>query len=164
VHLDPRLRARFDDSDLVQEALLRAHQNLAGFKGTTEAELVQWLEQILSHVVVDAVRRERAQKRDYALEQSLQHALDESSARLDRYLQADQSSPSQKAARHEELLRLADALDQLPDDERDVVIQRHMLGASVAEISARLDRTEKAVASLLYRAQRRLCGLLSPNE
>src|SRR5262245_42231845 len=97
VQLDPRLQRRFDDSDLVQEALLRAHQSLADFRGDNEAALVKWLEQILANVLTDAVRRERAQKRDVALEQSLDAALAESSARLAEYLTADGSSPAEQA-------------------------------------------------------------------
>src|SRR5947209_18635497 len=82
MQLDPRLRRRFDESDLVQEALLRAHASLPEFRGENEAALLKWLGQILASVLTDAVRRERAQKRDVALEQSLDAAVHESSARL----------------------------------------------------------------------------------
>jgi RNA polymerase sigma-70 factor (ECF subfamily) len=161
VQLDPRLQRRFDASDLIQEAFLRAVQNLPGFRGTTEAELVKWLEQILATAVADAFRREHAQKRDVALEQNLANAFSESSARLERYLCDGQSSPSQQAARQEEFLRLAEALEGLPEDERDAIIHRHLMGLPIEEIAARLGRTPKAVAGLLYRAQRRLRGLLA---
>ncbi len=164
VQFDPRLRRRFDESDLVQEALLHAHQNLPGFRGTTEAELVKWLEQILARVATDAVRRERAHKRDVALEQNFGDAFDQSSARLERCLSADQSSPSQRAARHEEFLRLVGAVDRLPEAERDVIIQRHLMELPVEQIAANLGRTEKAIAGLLFRAQQRLRGLLGPSE
>src|SRR5579864_1507225 len=82
LQLDPRLQRRFDESDLVQEALLRAHRGLADFRGDNEAALLKWLEQILANVLTDAVRREHADKRDVALEQSLDAALEQSSARL----------------------------------------------------------------------------------
>jgi RNA polymerase sigma-70 factor (ECF subfamily) len=164
MQLDPRLRRRLDASDLVQEVLLRAHQNLSGFRGSTEAELVKWLDQIMANVAVDAVRREHAQKRDIDLEQGLQDALAQSSARLERFLSAEQTSPSEQAIRHEEFLRLAERLDRLPAEERDVLIQRHLVGASVQQIAAELGRTEKGVAGLLYRAQRRLRQLLAEDH
>src|SRR6516162_9375904 len=44
---DERLRARIDTSDLIQDALLEAHRSFAGFRGTTVAELVMWLRQIV---------------------------------------------------------------------------------------------------------------------
>src|SRR5262245_65324839 len=90
VELDPRLRRRFDGSDVVQEALLKAHTSLGQFRGRTEAELVKWLHEILASTLVDEVRRAYAQKRDLALERSLQAAVGESSARLEAYL-ADQN-------------------------------------------------------------------------
>jgi RNA polymerase sigma-70 factor (ECF subfamily) len=161
VQLDPRLRRRFDESDLVQEALLRAHQNLADFRGENEGALVQWLEQILANVLTDAVRRERAQKRDVALEQSLDAVLNESSTRLRGYLAADEASPSEQAERHEQLLRLAAALDQLPEDYRDVIIQRDLLAAPVEQIATQMGRTARSVAGLLLRARRKLRELLA---
>ncbi len=164
VQLDPRLARRFDESDLVQEALLRAHESRADFRGGSEAALVRWLEQILANVLTDAVRRERAQKRDVALEQSLDAAMDASSARLEKYLSADGSSPQEQVERGEQLLRLAAALDRLPADYRDVILRRDLMGESVADIAARMTRSEKAVAGLLLRARRQLRELLADSQ
>jgi RNA polymerase sigma-70 factor (ECF subfamily) len=164
MQLDPRLQRRFDNSDLVQEALLKAHQGLAAFRGNSEAELVKWLQTILTNVLADEVDRAHAQKRDVALDQSLQAVLADSSARLDAYLAAREASPSQQAERQETLLRLAAAIDQLPDDQRDVIIHHHLLGTPVARIAEELGRTEKAVAGLLYRGKRRLSELLHDLE
>jgi RNA polymerase sigma-70 factor (ECF subfamily) len=160
LNLDPRLRRRFDSSDLVQETLLQAHKALAGFRGTTEAELVKWLQQILAHQAIALVRFERAGKRDVALERSLDAALEGSSRRLNEFLAPAQSSPSEQAQRRELLLRIAEALDQLPADQHCAVVQRDLFGASVAEIAEELGRTEKAVAGLLLRGRRKLRELL----
>jgi RNA polymerase sigma-70 factor (ECF subfamily) len=160
MQLDRRLQRRFDSSDLVQETLLRAHANQARFRGQTEAERVKWLQQILAHVVTDEVRKARAQKRDLALEQSLEAVMADSSARLEEYLASNQASPSRQAERQELLLRLAAALDQLPEDQRDVVIQRDLQGAPVSHIAEQLGRTEKSVAGLLLRGRRKLRELL----
>ncbi len=160
LQLDPRLQRRFDESDLVQETLLRAHRGLADFRGDNEAALLNWLEQILANVLTDAVRREHADKRDVALEQSLDAALEQSSARLADYLAANGVSPAERVERQEQLLRLAGALERLPDDYRDVIIHRELRGASLDEIAARMGRTGKSVAGLLLRARRRLRELL----
>jgi RNA polymerase sigma-70 factor (ECF subfamily) len=160
MELDPRLQRRFDSSDLVQETLLRAHGNLAHFRGTTEADLVKWLREILANVVTDEVRKARAHKRDLALERSLEAVMAESSARLEGYLASSQASPIQQAERQELLLRLAAAIDQLPEDQRDVLMQRDLLGASVSQIAEQLGRTEKSVAGLLVRGRRKLRELL----
>jgi RNA polymerase sigma-70 factor (ECF subfamily) len=156
LHLDPRLQRRFDASDLVQEALLKAHQNIGQFRGLSEPELVKWLQTILASAAADEVRKARAQKRDVALEQSLQAAVAESSARLEAFLAAEHSTPSQQAERQELLLRVSAAVDRLPDDQRDVVILRDLLGTPVAQIAEQLGRTEKSVAGLLLRGRAKL--------
>jgi RNA polymerase sigma-70 factor (ECF subfamily) len=160
LELDLRLRRRFDSSDVVQETLLRAHANRDQFRGTTEGEMVRWLQAILSNVVIEETRKARAGKRDVAVEQSLQAAVADSSTRLEAYIAADQSSPSQQIERQELLLQVAQALDQLPEDQRDVVIHHHLLGTPVGQIATQLGRSEKSVAGLLYRAKRKLGELL----
>jgi len=160
LELDLRLRKRFDSSDLVQETLLKAHEGLAGFKGTSEAELVKWLQEILGNVVADEVRKARTQKRDVTIERSLDDVVAGSSAQLNAYLRSGGPSPSEQMERQEQLLRLAVAIDRLPCDQRDVVIHRDLLGTPVREIAELLERTEKSVAGLLLRGRHRLRELL----
>ena len=156
-----RFQPRFDSSDLVQETLLRAYAHRDQFQGETEPELIKWLQEILAHTLIDQVRKARAKKRDVAAEKSLQAALDESSARLEAYLAIDQASPVKSAERHELLLRVAAAIDRLPEDQREVVLQRDLLDASVHEIAQQQGRTEKSVAGLLLRGRRKLRQLLA---
>jgi RNA polymerase sigma-70 factor (ECF subfamily) len=160
IQLDPRLRRRFDSSDVVQETLLKATQNLEQFRGGSEAELVKWLQEIMQNTVADAMRRARAQKRDVAQEEAIAVAVNESSTRLRNWLVAPDSSPSQRAERKEELLRVAAALAKLPEDQRDVVILRDSLDTPIRTIAEQLGRTEKAVAGLLLRGRRKLRDLL----
>jgi RNA polymerase sigma-70 factor (ECF subfamily) len=160
IQMDPRLRRRFDSSDLVQETLLKATQNLEQFRGGTEAELVKWLQQIMQNALADAIRQTRAQKRDVAQEQVLATVVNDSSARLQNWLVAPDSSPSQRAQREEQLLRLAAALAKLPEDQRDVVILRDSLDTPIRTIAEQLGRTEKSVAGLLLRGRRKLRELL----
>ncbi len=159
-----RLQARFDSEDIVQDTFVKAKANLAGFRGQTEAELVKWLHTILQNVLRDRVAHERADKRDPEREQRLQDAVAESSVRLESFLAAEQSSPSQQAERAEQLLALANALEQLPQDQRAAVTGRDLLGHSLAEIAQDLDRTEKAVGGLLLRGRRRLRELMNGFE
>jgi RNA polymerase sigma-70 factor (ECF subfamily) len=160
MELDPRLQRRFDGSDVVQEALLKAPVKLDQFRGRTEAELVQWLYEILASTLVDEVRKAHRRKRDLALERSLVAAVGESSARLEAYLADQNPTPATRAERQDVLVRVARALEQLPEDQRDVVLLRDVQGHAVAEIAARLARTEKSVAGLLLRGRARLRQLL----
>jgi RNA polymerase sigma-70 factor (ECF subfamily) len=162
--LDGRLREKLDASDVVQQTLLEAHQKRAQFRGRTAAEEAAWLRQMLAHNLADAVRALGRAKRDAALERSLDAALDASSCRLEKWLAAEQSSPSQHAVRHEQLLRLTAALAQLPDGQRDAVVLHHLQGLSLADLAARLGRSESAVAGLLHRGLKRLRELLGEPE
>jgi RNA polymerase sigma-70 factor (ECF subfamily) len=161
VELNVRLWRRFDASDVVQEALLKAHAGLDQFRGRTEAELVRWLHEILAGTLVDEVRKGHAQKRDVALERSLQAAVGESSARLEAYLADHNPTPATQAERQELLAQIAGALEQLPEDQRDVVLLRDVQGHSVAEVARQLGRTRKSVAGLLLRGRSKLRQLLS---
>jgi len=163
LHLDPRLRRRFDYSDLVHETVLRAQQALGDFHGTSQEEMLRWLRQILLNQLRDLVEREHAQKRDVAREQSLNAVAADSSARLDSILAAASASPDQKLERQQFLLRLASALDaaleQLPEAQRDAVVLNKLQGLPVKEIARRLELTEKAVRMLLYHGLCRLRGM-----
>jgi RNA polymerase sigma-70 factor (ECF subfamily) len=159
-HLSPRFRGRFDSSDVVQETLLKAQRKIEQFRGTTEAELVTWLQQILANTLREEIRKARAQVRDVALEQSLEAAVADSSARLAAYLADDRASPAEQAERQEQLLRLAAAINLLPEDQRTAVLQRDLMGATVAEIAEQMGRTPKAVAGLLLRGRAALRRLL----
>lgn len=161
LQLDPRLRGKVDPSDVVQQTLAKAHQNRAQFRGQTVAEWAGWLRRILANTLIDAARKHQ---RELALERSLEQAVDESSARLEAWLAADQTSPSEIAARQEQLLSLARALAQLPEDQRTAVEQHHLRDASVAEVAALMGRTEPAVAGLLRRGLKKLRELLQDNS
>ncbi len=101
------------------------------------------------------------QQRDVALEKSLQATLDDSSAKLECWLAADQSSPSRHLVRQEQLDKLARALEQLPEDQREVVELRHLQGLSIPVICRRVERGEASVAGLLRRGLQRMRDLLS---
>jgi RNA polymerase sigma-70 factor (ECF subfamily) len=110
------------------------------------------------------VRRLTAGKRDAVREESLQAALEQSSARLDAWLAAEQSSPSRLAERQEQSVRLAAALARLPDKQRQAVELRHLRGLSLAEVAAEMDTTKTAVVGLLHRGVEKLRGLLQEDE
>src|SRR5262249_10738684 len=119
--LDDSLRGKADPSDLVQEALLKAHRHFADFRGGTEAELTAWLRQILARSLADLVRRFRtAEARRVGRERSLEELLDHSSHALGRLLAAEGPSPSHAAERRELSVVLADALEELGGDYREV--------------------------------------------
>jgi RNA polymerase sigma-70 factor (ECF subfamily) len=162
--LDPRLAAKFDASDVVQQTLLEAHRDAAQFRGRTSGEQAAWLRQILARNLANAGRDLGRLKRDAARERSLEAALNESASRLELWLAADQSSPSRQAARNEAVLRLADALATLPEPQREAVELHYWQGLKLAEVADRLGRSTAAVAGLLQRGLRALRERLAEPE
>jgi RNA polymerase sigma-70 factor (ECF subfamily) len=160
LQLGERLRGKVEASDVVQQTLLEAHRKRDQFRGHGDAELAAWLRQMLAYGIADALRAYGRAKRDVRQERSLEAALDESSARLEAWLAADQSSPSQRAMRQEEQLQLAEALARLPEDQRRAVELKHLQGYSVAAIAGAMGRSETAVGGLLRRGMIRLRELL----
>jgi RNA polymerase sigma-70 factor (ECF subfamily) len=164
LHLAPQLRGKLDPSDVVQQTLLQAYQALEQFRGDSEAQLAAWLRQVLARNLAQALRDFGRARRDLAREQSLQAALDASSARLEAWLAAEGSSPSQRAEQAEQALRLAEALEQLPEAQREALVLQHWQGLSLAQIGEHLGRSPEAVAGLIKRGLRQLRQLMQESE
>lgn len=151
LHLDRRLRGKLDASDVVQQAMLRAYSALGDLRDPAPETVVAWLRRILARTLADAARHYERDKRDIALERSLEADLDRSASGFAAWLAADQTSPSGRAERNEELLKLVDALASLPPLMREVVVLKHCEGWTLPRIAEHLDRSVPSVASYLRR-------------
>jgi RNA polymerase sigma-70 factor (ECF subfamily) len=138
LHLDRRLRGKVDPADVVQEALLRAHQHQNDCRAQNEEERTGWLRRILVNTLLETSRRYHAEQRDVARERSLEESVRQSSERLEAWLQDGQSSPSARAERNEELVRLSSAMMRLPNDQRQALQLRYVNGLSVGEVAKQL--------------------------
>ncbi len=154
LQLDRRLRAQLDPSDVVQQTMLRAHERFDQFRGQTDLELRAWLRTILARSLLDAVRQFGRQKGDRG--QSLEAALERSSAKLEALLASEESSPSQGAARAERLTELSLALTRLPEDQRTAVELHYLRGLTVPDVALQMGRSTVSVTGLLYRGMRML--------
>jgi RNA polymerase sigma-70 factor (ECF subfamily) len=162
--LDPRLQAKLDPSDVVQQTLLEAFQAIGQTQGWTREQMLAWLRRILANNLANAVRDFGRAKRDVAREQSLEAVVRDSSVRIEAWLAAEQSSPGEQAERAEQALRLASALARLPEAQREVVLLRHCHGWSLADISRHVGRSASAVAGLLHRGLQQVRTLLHEPE
>jgi RNA polymerase sigma-70 factor (ECF subfamily) len=151
------LQGKLDAEDLVQDVFLEAHRHFPQFAGTTEGQFLAWLRQILAATLANLIRRYLGtQGRDIRLERELANELAHSSRVLDGALVAQVSSPSQAASKREQGVLLADALTELPEDYREVVLLRNLHGLSFPEVAERMGRTVDSVEKLWLRALIRL--------
>ena len=152
-----RLRTKVDIEDLLQEIWLEIHRKIALFRGGSEREFLSWARRLIGSILANQVRHYIGTKsRDLRLERALADELDQSSRALNESLIAAQSSPSQQAVRREQAVLLADALQDLPEDYREVIILRQLEGLSFPDVARRMGRTEDSVKNVWLRALARL--------
>ena len=70
LQLNPRLRSKLDESDVIQQTILEAHRCRNQFRGISEADRLSWLRQILANVLARFGRHFSAGMRDAKKEQS----------------------------------------------------------------------------------------------
>ncbi len=151
------LRNREDARDLAQEAFVKAYNNLATFR--LESSFYTWLYRIAMNLAIDHVRKQKRRKTT-SFEDSI-GARDETGA-IDEMHQ--QESPRRALERKELYARIMDAMDKLPDDQRQVVLLRELEGLSYKEIADVMDIPEGTVMSRLFYARKRLQQLLTQDK
>jgi RNA polymerase sigma factor (sigma-70 family) len=159
LRLDPRLRDKFDEADLVKLTLLRGQQGRADCGAADDVGRAAWLRQVLRNLLHDELRHHHGPQPD-GLEQTLR-ALNESARRFEGWLAAGDDTSGEGLTRLEQLAHLWRALERLPDDQRQAIERKHLGGESIAAIAAALNRSESNVAGLLFRGLGTLRHLLS---
>ena len=162
VRMDPRLLARLDPSDVVQEALITAARKLPEYLRERPLPFYPWLRQVAWNRLVDLHRRHlQARKRRATSEERGDMGLpDQSAMQLAGRLLSTGTSPSGRLMREERRERVRAALTQLPPHDREVLVLRYLEQLSIGEIAAVLKVTEGAVNMRQVRALERLATLL----
>ncbi|NND95986.1 MAG: sigma-70 family RNA polymerase sigma factor [Pirellulaceae bacterium] len=149
-------QAKVGASDMVQQAMMQAVQGLDGFRGGTEAEFRAWLRQILARHLCHLDRDLHRDKRDIRREQSIEQKLAQSSLRLEGLLAGEGPTPSQNVAFGEHVLQVSEAIERLPESQRDAVRLHYLEGMKLSEVASKLGKSTGAVAGLLHRGMKTL--------
>jgi RNA polymerase sigma-70 factor (ECF subfamily) len=147
----------------VQEVLLKANLRLAEYLRNPALPFHLWLRQLARDHVIDEHRRHRvAARRSLDRERSLAAAafLDRSSIELAAQLRDPELTPAAAALRGELERRFQDALAQLDEPDREIVIMRHFEQLSNGETARLLGVSEAAAGMRHLRALRRLRAIL----
>lgn len=164
VHMDRRLAARVDPSDVVQEALAEATCRLVKYLRERPLPFYPWLRQLAWDHLAELHRRHvRARKRSVEREE-LPALPDRSALELADRLLDPGSSPSAALQRQERRQRVRTALAALSERDREVLVLRHLEQLPPGEIAAVLGLSEGAVYTRHLRALRRLRELLGSDS
>jgi RNA polymerase sigma-70 factor (ECF subfamily) len=156
LRMDDRLQARFDASDVVQEAMLTASRKLPEYLDQRPLPFYPWLRQMALERLVDLNRHHlRAERRSVSREANWSISK-RSVAALARQLVAGSTNPSRQFRRNELRARVRQAIGKLNEDDRELILLRHLERLRVSEIAAVLRISEAAVKSRLRRALERL--------
>jgi RNA polymerase sigma-70 factor (ECF subfamily) len=162
--MDPRLRARVDAADVVQDAFVDASAQRARYFRVPTAPLFLWLRGVVANTLLEVHRHHlgthmRDAKRELPIEAP--HNGDATSAALCAHLTAGLTRPSVAAARGEVRTRLAEALEGMDATDREVLALRHFEQLTSAEAALVLGIQERAAAKRYLRALERLRQILS---
>ena len=149
-------QAKVGASDMVQQVMLQAVQGFDKFRGQTEGELRAWLRQILANHLCHLDRDMHRDKRDVSREHSMQQAMTQSSMRLEQFLAGNAATPSQHVAISEHVLKMAAAIERLPETQRDAIRLHYLDGMKLSEVAQRMSKSTGSIAGLLHRGMKQL--------
>jgi RNA polymerase sigma-70 factor (ECF subfamily) len=161
--LDADLRAKVRESDLVQQSCLEAHREFPKLSTDSVDSLVRWMVAILRSNAADLRRRFDAQRRQ-GIEPEF--SLDDSRSSQAESARQNLFEPPTTESGNASVLdsELDDALKQLPEDYRTVILLRHRDKLSFAEIGERTERSADAARMCWTRAVKRLQEVLTGND
>jgi RNA polymerase sigma-70 factor (ECF subfamily) len=151
--ITPPLAARFGADDVLTAAALKAQQRWEAYRELRQPSAFVWLYRIAKDCFIDRVRFEGAGRRDYRLDMPWP---DQTTTQLVLGLIAPGAGPFTLAARKELAEMVRQALDRLPDQDREILHLRYFDDLTFGEAGEVLDLSENAATQRCLRALRRL--------
>lgn len=143
-----------DRRDLLQATMMQVLRRLGSFRG--DSSFSTWLFRVTANEALMMMRSQRRTRARVSTGLDLEDlATLPAMADHDAAQVADQNAMSNEREAH-----VRNALAELPDDYRDVVVAHYHLDLGLQEIADRFDMTESAVRSRLHRARSRLRAIL----
>lgn len=162
LRLDPRVSARMDASDIVQEALHDAARKLADYARDRPLPFYPWLHRLAAERLALAHRHHlNCQVRDAGREVAWP---DGSAWLLADHLVGRATTPGLALIREERRRRVHDALGQLAPTDREILVMRFLEDLPFAEVAAILGIREGAAKMRQLRALQRMRDILGDDE
>jgi RNA polymerase sigma-70 factor (ECF subfamily) len=155
-----QLRVQSAAEDVVQEAFVRVVQNAADFKH--EARFSTWVYTITRNLCIDQLRK-RALRKHASLDEPRKSEEGEGPT-LGEQTADSRASVEREATGTELKTRILDAVDELPEDQREVFLLRELSNLPFKEIAEITGVPENTVKSRMRYALERLQAALSEYE
>ncbi len=148
------LKESDDAMEVAQEAFLKVYKYLEHFKG--ESSFSTWLHRIVANACIDRLRR--APKRVHAVELGeLQERLDRDEVDTEGLVATRLGTdPEETLLRGELAGKLEEALAELPEKHREILVLRELEGLSYEELAQTLRIPKGTVMSRLFHARARM--------
>ena len=155
IRMDRRLQSRVDATDVIQEAFMEAINRFPEFVSQDKLPFFLWLRLITLQKLMQTHRfhlstQARNAKREISIYRS--SIPDATSAVLAAQLLGNFTSPTQAVSRKEEKLKLENALNDMDNVDREVLVLRHFEKLSVVETAKLLDLSESGVRKRYLKA------------
>ncbi len=163
LRMDRVLAQRVDASDIVQDVLIEANQRLENYIQNPAMPFHLWLRQLAKDRIIDMHRRHRvAQRRSVDREKPMVSGGDgeRSAYNLANDLRDQGLTPAAANIRKELEQRFLLALDELGEDDREVILMRHVEHLGNSEVAQALGLSPAAAGMRYLRALRKLRKML----
>jgi RNA polymerase sigma-70 factor (ECF subfamily) len=160
--MDPRLAARFDPSDVVQEALTEATERYADYQRNPTMSPYLWLRFLTLQRLNILYRRHLGTHKRTANREVQLPQLEVSSVAMAQWLIDRGTSPSGSVAKREQHIRLCEALETMSPQDCEILTLRHFEQLTSEEAAQVLDITLAAASRRYYRALERLREIVDP--
>jgi RNA polymerase sigma-70 factor (ECF subfamily) len=152
------VKDREEAMDVVQEAFVKVHRSLDTFKA--DATFYTWLYRITVNVCIDVIRRRGAMRAE-AVEFDERVGHDLAEANLGAVSSQLGSNPEKSVLRRELGEKIQEALEQIPEKHRAILLLRELDGLSYEELAQVLEIPKGTVMSRLFHARAKVQKLLS---
>jgi RNA polymerase sigma-70 factor (ECF subfamily) len=148
------VRNREDARDITQESFVKAYRSLSTFR--LESSFYTWLYRIAMNLAIDFVRKRKRRETGGFDDQIATRDGDGSIAEVHH-----EEGPSRQLERKQLFGRIMDAMEKLPEDQRQVILLRELEGLQYKEIADVMGVPEGTVMSRLFYARKKLQKLLA---
>jgi RNA polymerase sigma-70 factor (ECF subfamily) len=157
-----RRQGGLESMDIVQQTFAKAHTKLEDVEIRTPQAILAWLARIAERQVHDANDHMSARKRDYRRTSALQFGDESFGSVFDIEPEATDTLPEARAERNEMKVAVDEAMLELRDDYREIILLRDYAQADWESIAEEVGAPNvRAAQATHYRARAKLASLLS---